>query len=75
MRLKPKRPVVFNNVTDPVSAGFVESLAEPGGNATGFTRFEYTLAGKWLELLKKSTRMHCFSSSRRAWRWMPSAQM
>ena len=53
MRLKPKRPVVFNNVTDPVSAGFVESLAEPGGNATGFTRFEYTLAGKWLELLKQ----------------------
>jgi putative tryptophan/tyrosine transport system substrate-binding protein len=45
-------PVVFNNVTDPVGAGFVESLAEPGGNATGFLRFEYTLAGKWLELLK-----------------------
>ena len=53
MRLKPKLPVVFNNVTDPVSAGFVESLAQPGGNATGFTRFEYTLAGKWLELLKQ----------------------
>ena len=53
MRLKPKMPVVFNNVTDPVSAGFVESLAQPGGNATGFTRFEYTLAGKWLELLKQ----------------------
>jgi putative tryptophan/tyrosine transport system substrate-binding protein len=45
-------PVVFNNVTDPVGAGFVESLAQPGGNATGFLRFEYTLAGKWLELLK-----------------------
>jgi putative ABC transport system substrate-binding protein len=45
-------PVVFNNVTDPVGAGFVESLASPGGNATGFLRFEYTLAGKWLELLK-----------------------
>ena len=53
MLLKPKMPVVFNNVTDPVSAGFVESLAQPGGNATGFTRFEYTLAGKWLELLKQ----------------------
>jgi putative ABC transport system substrate-binding protein len=53
MRLKPKIPIVFNNVTDPVSAGFVESLAQPGGNATGFTRFEYTLAGKWLELLKQ----------------------
>jgi putative ABC transport system substrate-binding protein len=45
-------PVVFNSVTDPVGAGFVESLAQPGGNATGFLRFEYTLAGKWLELLK-----------------------
>ena len=53
MRLKPKVPIVFNNVTDPVSAGFVESLAQPGGNATGFTRFEYTLAGKWLELLRQ----------------------
>jgi|SRR6516164_511704 putative ABC transport system substrate-binding protein len=53
MRLKPNMPVVFNNVTDPVSGGFVESLAQPGGNATGFTRFEYTLAGKWLELLKQ----------------------
>jgi putative ABC transport system substrate-binding protein len=45
-------PVVFNNVTDPVGAGFIESHASPGGNATGFLRFEYTLAGKWLELLK-----------------------
>ena len=46
-------PIVFNNVTDPVGAGFVESLAEPGGNATGFLRFEYTLAGKWLDLLRQ----------------------
>ena len=46
-------PIVFNNVTDPVGAGFVESLAQPGGNVTGFLRFEYTLAGKWLELLKE----------------------
>jgi putative tryptophan/tyrosine transport system substrate-binding protein len=52
VRLTHTVPVVFNNVTDPVGAGFVGSLAEPGGNATGFLRFEYTLAGKWLELLK-----------------------
>jgi putative tryptophan/tyrosine transport system substrate-binding protein len=46
-------PIVFANVTDPVGAGFVESLARPGGNATGFVQFEYSLSGKWLELLKE----------------------
>jgi putative tryptophan/tyrosine transport system substrate-binding protein len=46
-------PVVFANVTDPVAAGFVESLARPGGNATGFTLFEYGISAKWLELLKE----------------------
>jgi putative ABC transport system substrate-binding protein len=46
-------PIVFVNVTDPVSAGFVESLARPGGNATGFSSLEYGMAGKWLELLKQ----------------------
>ena len=46
-------PVVFANVTDPVAAGFVESLARPGGNATGFLLFEYGISGKWLELLKE----------------------
>jgi putative tryptophan/tyrosine transport system substrate-binding protein len=46
-------PIVFVNVVDPVGAGFVESLARPGGNATGFTQFEYGLSGKWLELLKE----------------------
>ena len=46
-------PVVFPIVVDPVGAGFVESLARPGGNATGFLTFEYSLAGKWLELLKQ----------------------
>ena len=46
-------PVVFAIVPDPVGAGFVESLARPGGNATGFTSFEYNIGGKWLELLKE----------------------
>jgi putative ABC transport system substrate-binding protein len=46
-------PVVFVNVADPVGAGFVESLARPGGNATGLMQFEYNLSGKWLELLKE----------------------
>jgi ABC-type uncharacterized transport system substrate-binding protein len=47
-------PIVFTQVTDPVGAGFVESLARPGGNATGFTNFEYGISGKWLELLKQT---------------------
>src|SRR5215468_10801809 len=46
-------PVVFPIVVDPVGAGFVDSLARPGGNATGFLTFEYSLSGKWLELLKE----------------------
>src|SRR5262249_23312419 len=46
-------PIVFVQVTDPVGAGFVDSLAQPGGNATGFTLFEYGISGKWLELLKE----------------------
>jgi putative ABC transport system substrate-binding protein len=46
-------PIVFNNVADPVGAGYVDSLARPGGNVTGFLQFEYTLSGKWLELLKQ----------------------
>jgi ABC-type uncharacterized transport system substrate-binding protein len=46
-------PVVFVNVADPVGAGFVESLARPGGNATGFTPYEYSVSVKWLELLKQ----------------------
>ena len=45
-------PIVFVTVPDPVGAGFVESLARPGGNATGFINFEYGIAAKWLELLK-----------------------
>jgi putative tryptophan/tyrosine transport system substrate-binding protein len=46
-------PTVFVNVADPVGAGFIESLARPGGNVTGFAMFEYSLSGKWLELLKE----------------------
>src|SRR5262249_17699489 len=46
-------PIVFAQVVDPVANGFVESLARPAGNATGFTIFEYGLGGKWLELLKE----------------------
>jgi ABC-type uncharacterized transport system substrate-binding protein len=46
-------PIVFVNVADPVGSGFVDSLARPGGNATGFVQFEYNLSGKWLELLKE----------------------
>jgi putative ABC transport system substrate-binding protein len=46
-------PIVFVIVPDPVGAGFIDSLARPGGNATGFTLFEYGMSGKWLELLKE----------------------
>lgn len=46
-------PIVFTIVPDPIGSGFVDSLARPGGNATGFTQFEYTLSGKWVELLKQ----------------------
>jgi putative ABC transport system substrate-binding protein len=46
-------PIVFAGAVDPVGAGFVDSLARPGGNATGFMLFEYSIAGKWLALLKQ----------------------
>jgi putative ABC transport system substrate-binding protein len=46
-------PIVFPVAGDPVAAGLVDSLARPGGNATGFMIFEYSLSGKWLELLKE----------------------
>jgi putative ABC transport system substrate-binding protein len=46
-------PIVFVNIVDPVGGGFVASLARPGNNSTGFTVFEYSIAGKWLELLKQ----------------------
>ena len=46
-------PIVFVNTPDPVGAGYVKSLARPGGNATGFSLFEYSIGGKWLDLLKQ----------------------
>jgi putative ABC transport system substrate-binding protein len=46
-------PIVFTQTPDPVGAGFVESLARPGGNATGFSQFEYGISSKWLELIKE----------------------
>jgi ABC-type uncharacterized transport system substrate-binding protein len=46
-------PIVFAGTADPVAAGYVENLARPGGNATGFTVYEYSIGGKWLELLKQ----------------------
>ncbi|MEA2892793.1 MAG: hypothetical protein QOI05_3586 [Bradyrhizobium sp.] len=47
-------PIVFVTATDPVGAGFVDSLARPGGNATGFLAFDYSVSAKWLELLKET---------------------
>ena len=49
-------PIVFTIVADPVGAGYVDSLARPGGNITGFSNFEYSITGKWLELLKDIAR-------------------
>jgi putative ABC transport system substrate-binding protein len=46
-------PIVFANLADPVGTGLIESLARPGGNATGFAGYEYSLGGKWLEMLKE----------------------
>jgi putative tryptophan/tyrosine transport system substrate-binding protein len=53
MRATHTVPIVFPIIADPVSGGFVDSLARPGGNATGFMLFEYSISGKWLELLKQ----------------------
>lgn len=52
-RITRKVPIVFVGVSDPVGAGFISNLAHPGGNLTGFMLFEYSLSGKWLELLKQ----------------------
>jgi putative ABC transport system substrate-binding protein len=53
LRVTRSVPVVFPLVSDPVGAGFIESLARPGGNATGFMTHEFSMSGKWLELLKE----------------------
>jgi putative ABC transport system substrate-binding protein len=53
-RLTHTLPIVFVRVSDPVGAGVVDALSRPGGNVTGFMNFEYTLSGKWLELLKQT---------------------
>jgi putative ABC transport system substrate-binding protein len=53
LQVTPTVPIVFAAVADPVGAGYVESLARPGGNATGFTALEYSFAGKWLELIRE----------------------
>src|SRR5262249_21232551 len=53
LQAAPTVPIVFTYVADPVGAGFVDSLARPGGNVTGFMQFEYSLSGKYLELLKQ----------------------
>jgi putative ABC transport system substrate-binding protein len=46
-------PIVFGSLTDPVGSGLVKSLSRPGGNITGFTNYEYSMGGKWLEILKE----------------------
>jgi putative ABC transport system substrate-binding protein len=53
LRAARTTPIVLTQVIDPVGSGYVRSMARPGGNVTGFTQFEYSLAGKWLELLKE----------------------
>jgi putative ABC transport system substrate-binding protein len=53
MQISGAVPIVFVIVPDPVGAGYVNSLARPGGNATGFSTFEYSIGGKWLDLLKQ----------------------
>jgi ABC-type uncharacterized transport system substrate-binding protein len=72
-------PIVFVQVVDPVAAGFVDSLARPGGNATGFISYEWNISGKWLELLKeiapRVTRVASFVIRRCRWasgNWPPS---
>jgi len=53
LRVTRTLPIVFVHVVDPVGAGFVRTLAQPGGNVTGLMQFEYSVSGKWLELLKQ----------------------
>jgi len=53
MRMTPSVPIIFNSIIDPVGSGYIDSLARPGGNATGFITVDYALAAKWAELLKE----------------------
>src|SRR5262249_3591304 len=53
LQATPSVPIVFAIVPDPMGSGFIARLSRPGGSATGFLRFEYSLSGKWLELLKE----------------------
>src|SRR5438067_11922263 len=53
MQVTQTIPIVFPIIADPVAGGFAETLARPGGNATGFMLFEYSISGKWLQLLKQ----------------------
>jgi putative ABC transport system substrate-binding protein len=53
LQMSPTIPIVFTLVADPVGAGFVQTVARPGGNATGFMLYEYGIGAKWLELLKE----------------------
>src|SRR5262249_24518819 len=57
-RVARTSPIVFAGVSDPVGAGFVDTLARPGGNVTGFMIFVYSLGGKWLELVKEIAPRH-----------------
>src|SRR6516165_9794047 len=51
--IRPTLPIVFVQIADPVGSGIVDSLARPGGNVTGFMNYEFSIAGKWVELLKQ----------------------
>jgi putative ABC transport system substrate-binding protein len=53
-------PIVFMNVPDPVGAGFVQSMAHPGGNTTGFSNFEYSMSGKWPKTARSTRRSFKF---------------
>jgi putative tryptophan/tyrosine transport system substrate-binding protein len=59
-------PVVFITVVDPVSSGFVDSLAQPGGNITGFAAYDYSISGKWLEVAQRDRAGHHTSGSQRS---------
>jgi len=62
LKLSRNVPIVFTEVVDPIAAGFIASLARPGGNATGFSLIDFGISGKWLELLKQISPWHHASS-------------